>query len=254
MQKNTDVLSRISAPILDTTPFERVSEVFRLLDDPNGLRIFWLLCHVEECVTNIAAIVQMTSPAVSHHLKQLKNSGLILSRREGKEVYYKAADTTTVSLLHEIVEEMIEVTCPDSLIIENQHPQPHCTCSHTGHSSHVHAQIPSKTSANTELMADIHDYLMEHLDKRITIEQLSKQFLINPTTLKILFKQAYGTSLAAHMKLHRIEKAATLLLETSDSIQSIAHYVGYESQSKFTTAFKQVYQTTPLEYRKRHQG
>ena len=35
---------------------------------------------------NIAALVGMTSPAVSHHLKQLKSSGLLTSRREGKEV------------------------------------------------------------------------------------------------------------------------------------------------------------------------
>ena len=63
------------------------------LGDPSRLRIFWLLCHCEECVLNIAAIVNMSSPAVSHHLRLLKSSGLIVSRREGKEMYYRTADT-----------------------------------------------------------------------------------------------------------------------------------------------------------------
>ena len=54
----------------------------------------------------------MTSPAVSHHLRQLKSSGLIVSRRVGKEVYYKAADTEQAQLLHEIIEKLVEISCP----------------------------------------------------------------------------------------------------------------------------------------------
>lgn len=76
-----------------TDDFQTVADVFKLLSDGSRIRIFWLLCHCEECVINLSAMVQMSSLAVSHHLKQLKASGLIVSRREGKEVYYKAADT-----------------------------------------------------------------------------------------------------------------------------------------------------------------
>ena len=50
--------------------------------------------------------------AVSHHLKLLKKSGLITSRREGKEIYYKLADSETAQLLHHIIEEMFRITCP----------------------------------------------------------------------------------------------------------------------------------------------
>ena len=35
----------------------------------------------------------MSAPAVSHHLRILKKSGIIISRREGKEVYYTLSDT-----------------------------------------------------------------------------------------------------------------------------------------------------------------
>jgi len=54
----------------------------------------------------------MSSPAVSHHLRQLKNAGLIVSRREGKEVYYKAADTEQSRLLHIMIEQVLKITCP----------------------------------------------------------------------------------------------------------------------------------------------
>ena len=102
---------------LDAMPkeedFQIVSDLFKLLCDRSRGRIFWLLCHCEECVINISALVDMSSPAVSHHLRQLKNGGLITSRREGKEVYYKAADTAQARLLHHVIEELVEITCPD---------------------------------------------------------------------------------------------------------------------------------------------
>ena len=92
--------------------FYTVSDIFRQLSDGNRARIFWLLCHCEECVINIASIVGMSSSAVSHHLKQLKFSGLITCRRDGKEVYYKAACTELAQALHAIIEKIVEISCP----------------------------------------------------------------------------------------------------------------------------------------------
>ena len=94
--------------------FQTVSELFRQLGDGSRIRIFWLLCHCEECVINLSSMVDMSSPAVSHHLKQLKAARLIVSRREGKEVYYKAAETEQAQLLHHMIEAMVEIACPSS--------------------------------------------------------------------------------------------------------------------------------------------
>ena len=91
-----------------------VSEALKQLGDPSRLRIFWLLCHCEECVLNIASIVNMSSQAVSHHLRLLKSSGLIVSRREGKEMYYKTADTELAQVLHHTIEKLGRITCPES--------------------------------------------------------------------------------------------------------------------------------------------
>ncbi len=90
-----------------------VADAMKQLGDPSRLRIFWLLCHAEECVIDIAAIVGMTSPAVSHHLRLLKTSGLITSRRSGKEMFYKAADTLLTQTLHRIIENVGDISCRD---------------------------------------------------------------------------------------------------------------------------------------------
>ena len=92
--------------------FQTVSDIFKQLGDGSRIRIFWILCHCEECVINLSALVDMSSPAVSHHLKQLKAGGLIVSRREGKEVYYKAAETEQVQLLHHAIEDLVKISCP----------------------------------------------------------------------------------------------------------------------------------------------
>ena len=92
--------------------FHAVAEVFKQLSDGTRLRLFWLLCHCEECVTNLSAMMGMSSPALSHHLRQLKNADLIVSRRDGKEVYYKAADTATAHIVHDALETVMSITCP----------------------------------------------------------------------------------------------------------------------------------------------
>ncbi len=111
---------------------------------------------------------------------------------------------------------------------------------------------PSAHSAEqVAIIREIHEDLTHHIKTRVTIEELSRRYLMNPTTLKAVFKSVYGTSLAAHMKEHRMGLAAQLLRETDLSIAEIAQRVGYESQSKLTAAFKEYFGMPPKEYRQR---
>ena len=105
-------ISSLQTQLDNINDFQAVAEIFKQLGDTTRIRIFWLLCHCEECVINIAAILDMSSPAVSHHLRPLRSSGLIVSRREGKEVYYQAADTSRSRLLHQMIEQVMEIACP----------------------------------------------------------------------------------------------------------------------------------------------
>ena len=92
--------------------FQTLSDIFKQLGDGSRLRIFWLLCHCEECVVNLSAMVGMSSPAVSHHLKLLRAAGLIVNRRAGQEVYYTAANTQQAQLLHHMIEDLVVIACP----------------------------------------------------------------------------------------------------------------------------------------------
>ncbi len=95
--------------------FSSAAETISLLADSSRLRIFWLLCHCEECVLNISALTGMSSPAVSHHLRLLKEAGILVSRRDGREVYYSVADTPQCRELHATAERLLEMEgCPIS--------------------------------------------------------------------------------------------------------------------------------------------
>ncbi len=132
---------------------------------------------------NIAAMMDMSSPAVSHHLKSLLDSGLIMSRRDGKEVYYKASDTEQIGLLHEIVEQVMEITCPEK-------------------------EVDFQASQEEEIIRNVHNYLIEHISERITIETLSRKSSYEHHDAENGVQKVYGTTIAAHMKQHRMELAA----------------------------------------------
>ncbi len=92
--------------------FAATAELMKLLSDNTRLRLFWILCHCEECPLNLSAMLNMSSPALAHHLKLLKAAALIQSRREGKEVYYRAADTPQAEALHRTIEQIADLACP----------------------------------------------------------------------------------------------------------------------------------------------
>lgn len=93
--------------------FDKTADTFNLISDPTRVKILWLLCHTEDCVANIAAAIEMSSPAVSHHLRVLKQSGLLTYRKCGKEVYYTLADTDEAKLVHHIVDIIFDLNCKE---------------------------------------------------------------------------------------------------------------------------------------------
>ncbi len=96
----------------DTEHFSEAAATFQQLCDTTRLRIFWLICHSEECVSNLAAAVEMSDAAVSHHLRTLKAHGLIKNRRVGKEVHYSIAGNDKARLAHRMLDDYFHMSCP----------------------------------------------------------------------------------------------------------------------------------------------
>ena len=115
-----------------------------------------------------------------------------------------------------------------------------------------HTAFDSFHSEQADAIRQIHDLMTENLRKRYTIEELSRQYLINTATLKHVFKSVYGMPVASYMKQYRIMKAAELLRKTDKNISEVASAVGYESQSKFSAAFKDIMKILPTDYRRQY--
>lgn len=78
-------------PMPSEDDFFDAAEVFRQLCDGTRLKLLWLLSTGEICVCDLADTLGITAPAVSHHLRSLRQTGLITYRRVGKAVYYSLA-------------------------------------------------------------------------------------------------------------------------------------------------------------------
>ena len=104
--------------------------------------------------------------------------------------------------------------------------------------------------SQVDTIREIKKYMTDNMDRHITLEELSKRFLIPLTSMKLCFKGVYGTSIYSYMYSYRLQVAADLLRNTDESVTDIAGKVGYKNTSKFSEAFKRTFGRTPIEYRK----
>ena len=69
-----------------------LEQYFKGLADRNRLRILSLLLHGELCGCDIQYVLDTSQPNISRHLQYLKNSGLVLDRRDGFRIFYRLAE------------------------------------------------------------------------------------------------------------------------------------------------------------------
>ncbi len=84
------------------------SELFKVFGDTTRLKILYTLFDAEKCVGDIASDVEMSSSAVSHQLKVLRQARLVGFRREGKAMLYSLADSHIRTLLDCAIEHISE--------------------------------------------------------------------------------------------------------------------------------------------------
>ncbi len=79
---------------------DRLSLTYKVLGDPNRLKIVMALRKVEMCVCDLAAFTGLTDSAVSHQLRRLKDLALVKNRREGQIIYYSLNDEHVTKVLN----------------------------------------------------------------------------------------------------------------------------------------------------------
>ncbi|MGI6325832.1 MAG: ArsR/SmtB family transcription factor [Saccharofermentanales bacterium] len=103
-----DILSKVRKEMTEDIRLVQMAELFKALDDPTRLKIINALLLAEMCVCDISALLNMTQPAISHHLKVLRQTQLIKYRREGKIVYYSLDDDHVELLFRQGLAHVIE--------------------------------------------------------------------------------------------------------------------------------------------------
>ena len=92
-----------SFQMLDMTELEPkitdAAKLMEMLSQPVRLRLLCILLDGEQSVLNLAASATLSQPAMSHHLKKLRDAGLVETRREGQTIYYSLKGTEVAQVL-----------------------------------------------------------------------------------------------------------------------------------------------------------
>ena len=108
------------------------------------------------------------------------------------------------------------------------------------------------TKSQAELAKQASSYMLEHMDKKITISEISERMHVSQTQLKNSFRNYYGESVYKYIRSRKMKLAADQLAEGQLSVMEIAGMFGYENCSKFAAAFRGEYGVSPSSYRKQH--
>lgn len=89
---------------------KKTAMIFKALGDENRIRILKLLRSGEKCACRLLEEFSITQPTLSHHMKILCDSGLVIGRKDGKWMYYSLSAEgaeTAVRALKEITQAVI---------------------------------------------------------------------------------------------------------------------------------------------------
>ncbi|NND01875.1 MAG: helix-turn-helix transcriptional regulator [Acidimicrobiia bacterium] len=101
-------VSTVRELMLSPDDAERLAGRFQLLGDPVRLRMVYALLEGGElCVRDLAAVVAASESGTSHQLRQLRLAGLVRTRKQGRVVFYRVADSHVRLLLDVAVEHYL---------------------------------------------------------------------------------------------------------------------------------------------------
>ena len=95
----------------------------------------------------------------------------------------------------------------------------------------------------------IHNYMREHLDERITLEQLADLAGLSPAHFATRYREQTGTSPVQHFLHLKIERACQMLDSTTFSFAEISRRLGYDDSYYFSRLFKKIMGQSPRDYR-----
>ena len=87
-----DAVNHARGSLPSRRDIDAAAELFKICADPTRVGILCALCSHCLCVCEIASVLDMSSSAISHQLRLMKQMGIIAAHRRGKSMYYSIAD------------------------------------------------------------------------------------------------------------------------------------------------------------------
>ena len=103
-----DLVKQVLEAMPEEDDLYSLADFFKVFADSTRIRILYVLLCSETCVCDIAQLLNMTQPAISHQLRILKQMDLVRTRRDGKTVFYSLADDHIASILRLGMEHILE--------------------------------------------------------------------------------------------------------------------------------------------------
>ena len=107
-------------------------------------------------------------------------------------------------------------------------------------------------SQKEQIYNDILDYVKWHRHINLKVIDIANHFGYNEKYLSHVFRSIKGMSLKQYMLQQKIELAQYMLIDTNDTVASIAKQLGYNDSYNFMKLFKRKVGLTPTEYRNTH--
>lgn len=82
-----------------TQPEEQLAEIFRMLAQPVRIQILQVIGNGECCVCHLEAYLGHRQAAISQHLMALRDAGLVVTLREGRNIYYRLVDPNLLNII-----------------------------------------------------------------------------------------------------------------------------------------------------------
>lgn len=117
---------------------------------------------------------------------------------------------------------------------------------------YVVRKMTDDTYRKNEKLRKLIDYINNHYSEDLPISLLAKKMSYSKTHFMSVFKQQTGSSCTEFIIHVRLHKASDALVNTRKSIIDIASQVGFNNLSNFNRQFKNYYQMTPSQYRKKY--
>jgi len=105
---HADVVQRVHETMTDDRTLCDLADFFKMFGDSTRVKMLSALEVHEMCVCDLAALLSMTTSAISHQLRSLRQANLVKSRRDGKVVYYSLADDHVRDILEKGLEHIRE--------------------------------------------------------------------------------------------------------------------------------------------------